>query len=115
MTTVTVAIGGFFGAILRFAMSKWNGKRNMPIGTLLANLLGSFLLGMLICFGIRGSLYAFLGIGFLGAFTTFSTFNKELLELLQHRRNTGLYYLILSYVGGITLAFIGFLLGEILI
>jgi CrcB protein len=86
-----VAIGGAAGASLRFYFSQlvlnWLGK-GFPFATLMVNIIGSF---------IMGSLYALIehdildvtvhrtliGIGFLGAFTTFSTFSLDSLLLLQ--------------------------------
>lgn len=86
-----IAAGGALGAVMRFSMSNavysWLG-RGFPYGTISVNLLGSFLIG--ICFVLltekltMGSeVRAFILIGFLGAFTTFSTFSLETLTLLQ--------------------------------
>lgn len=71
-----VGIGGFFGAVGRYLISGW---MYSPLDTLLVNVLGSFLLGILIYhfeYTISESvrLRLFLGIGFMGSFTTFSTF-----------------------------------------
>jgi CrcB protein len=85
---------GFFGALgcmARFLVSDWTYQlagRSLPYGTLLVNLLGSFLLGFLMTFGLRSTLLSpelrlGIGVGFLGGFTTFSTFSYETIKLLE--------------------------------
>ncbi|MBP2030848.1 CrcB protein [Methanohalophilus levihalophilus] len=71
-----VAVGGFLGSVSRFLVFEWLYN---PIDTFFVNVAGSFLLGLLIYyFEYTGSSYSqlklFLGIGFMGSFTTFSTF-----------------------------------------
>ncbi|MDR7250748.1 fluoride efflux transporter CrcB [Bacillus sp. NMCN6] len=116
MSGLLIAIGGFLGAISRFTLSTWIHKKfssNFPLGTLFVNLTGSFLLGWMVGKGLHSELYAFLGIGFMGAFTTFSTFKLENIQLREKRNYSVLfYYLVSSYVGGIILAFIGVLIGS---
>ena len=111
-----VGIGGFFGAIARFSVSKKLNKKEMPFpaGTLLINLLGSFLLGLLVGGNLNGNLYLLGGTGFLGAFTTFSTLNLELVDLAGKDQSLKplIHYAILTYGLGILLAFSGFWLGE---
>jgi CrcB protein len=86
-----IAIGGATGACLRYFLSQlmlqWFGK-GFPFGTLLVNIVGSFLLGFLYSLLEHGQLEAALwrttiGIGFLGALTTFSTFSVDTLMLFQ--------------------------------
>lgn len=88
---VYIAIGGALGACLRhFLMSlsmQLLGK-GFPFGTLLVNILGSFLLGLLYNLIEQGSIEivpwrSLLSIGFLGALTTFSTFSVDSLLLMQ--------------------------------
>lgn len=113
---ILVSLGGFFGAISRFAISQFTSKHiNMgfPFATFSVNLIGSFLLGVMMGAKVTGFSYALLGIGFMGAFTTFSTFNVELFKLKEEGNNRLFYiYLLLSYIGGIGLAGIGFYLGQ---
>lgn len=88
---LAIAGGGALGAVLRFLMSSHIYRvfgRDFPYGTLAVNVLGSFLMG--ICFILlleRGSLSAewrsVIIVGFLAAFTTFSTFSIETLTLLE--------------------------------
>jgi CrcB protein len=87
-----VALGGSFGAVLRFLVSTgvyhWLG-RGFPYGTLAVNIIGSFLLGLLtealvlnrMAFAL--DYRAAILVGFIGAFTTFSTFSLETVYLLQ--------------------------------
>nr|WP_268254700.1 fluoride efflux transporter CrcB [Bacillus zhangzhouensis] len=116
MTGLLIAIGGFLGAISRFTLSTWIHKKfssNFPLGTLFVNLTGSFLLGWIVGRGLSSDLYALLGVGFMGAFTTFSTFKLENIQLREKRNHSVLlYYLVSSYAGGIILAFIGVLIGN---
>lgn len=109
-----VGIGGFIGAISRFAMSKaFNKKASLPIGTLIVNLLGSFLLGMIAGAKANEMIALLFGTGFLGAFTTFSTMKLELTQLYLKNKKNFLLYIIITYIGGITLAFFGYLIGMI--
>ncbi|PFS63775.1 fluoride efflux transporter CrcB [Bacillus cereus] len=117
MEALLVATGGFFGAITRFAISNWFKKRNkttFPIATFLINITGAFLLGYIIGNGITTSWQLLLGTGFMGAFTTFSTFKLESVQLFN-RKNFGILFLYLSatYTIGILFAFLGMKLGGI--
>src|SRR5437867_8124037 len=85
-----VGVGGFVGANARFVMARWVGsfvEGRFPLGTFLINVSGSFLLGMLGALVSQrlvpnaDALRLALGVGFLGAFTTFSTFEYETLAL----------------------------------
>lgn len=105
-----VGIGGFFGAIARYMISRTlnNQEKAIPVGTLLVNLTGAFLLGFLMGTGVDALLLLLLGTGFLGAFTTFSTLKLEMSSLW--RRGNGrefFFYMVVTYVFGIALAFLG--------
>ena len=85
-----VAFGGSIGAVLRYLISIFMIQvfgSSFPFGTLLVNVLGSFLMGVIYALGqmshISPELKALIGIGLLGALTTFSTFSNETLLLLQ--------------------------------
>ncbi|MGF2616615.1 CrcB family protein [Rossellomorea vietnamensis] len=111
MILLAIAAGGFLGAVSRFAISsviKRRFRQSLPLGTLTVNWAGAFLLGVLLGLEIEGRAYAFLGIGFLGAFTTYSTFMVEALTLgISGERRRAIYYLALSYAGGLAAVFLG--------
>ncbi|WP_075981706.1 fluoride efflux transporter CrcB [Bacillus massilinigeriensis] len=112
-----IGIGGFFGAICRFVISNYGKKlkRQIPVGTLIVNLVGSFLLGFILGLNVGKPLYGLFGTGFMGAFTTFSTFKVDAIMLLnQKQKREFLFYIIITYTVGILLAFFGYSLGKIL-
>ncbi|ADI25836.1 fluoride efflux transporter CrcB [Geobacillus sp. C56-T3] len=110
-----VAIGGFFGAICRYAVSRWAVRRSprFPIGTLIVNLLGSFLLGWLAGSGAADAAKLLVGTGFMGAFTTFSTLKWESVQMMQQRQWAKVVvYLAATYLLGVCLAWIGYHVGR---
>lgn len=110
MNILLIGIAGFIGANIRYIISKKLNKSKssaFPYGTLLVNLIGSFLLGLLVG-GQAGEIYILLaGTGLLGSVTTFSTLNKELYSLQKSPRSWLMYFLI-TYVGGFVFAYIGY-------
>lgn len=74
MTPLLVALGAALGAPLRFAVATALDLDRFPRGTLLVNVVGSFLLGLLVGAGATGDRMALLGTGFCGGFTTYSAF-----------------------------------------
>lgn len=86
-----LGIGGFIGSNLRYWISIWSINcfgTYMPYGTLVVNGIGSFALGFLAIYGtevinLDPRLRIFLGIGMMGALTTFSTFSFETFELIK--------------------------------
>lgn len=117
---LTVAAGGALGACIRFGLAQWSQTvlgTKFPWGTLLANLSGCFLMGCLYTV-LQKDINPFwrlaLGVGFLGALTTFSTFGLDVLELWRAGRNTAAtIYLMASVAGGVGLLFLGNHVGEI--
>lgn len=100
---VLVGLGGFLGANARFVVARWVGGlvgARFPLGTFLINVGGSFALGLLGAlltqkvFPDADALRLALGVGFLGAFTTFSTFEFETHALMED----GLWLTTLTYV-----------------
>ncbi|MDH3327022.1 MAG: fluoride efflux transporter CrcB [Gammaproteobacteria bacterium] len=87
---IAIAVGGAFGAVARYASSIWVYSvlgRSFPFGTLVVNVAGSFVMGLLAVLLIERmvagpELRAFIMIGFLGSFTTFSTFSLETVNLI---------------------------------
>ena len=85
-----IGLGGFFGAITRFLVAGWvqelSRTVHFPYGTLAVNVIGSFLLGFLVRYAFIEHVFSpearlLVFIGFLGAFTTFSTFSVETFNL----------------------------------
>lgn len=114
MNVVAVGIGGFFGAILRYIIGEWIHTENgFPLGTLIINLAGCFFLAWFFTitakrWNINPKLRLGIGTGFVGAFTTFSTFSIETLNLIVHHQMIFAFtYVLLSIIGGIGLAFAG--------
>ena len=111
-----VALGGAVGSAGRYLVDRAFGERSFPIATLTVNLVGSFLLGLLVGWlgsrvatGLRLALFT----GLLGGFTTFSTFALESSVLLRSGQTTSaLAYLVLSVGAGVALAAIGLVMGE---
>jgi CrcB protein len=88
---LSVGIGGFIGAILRFTLSGWVQKATastFPFGTLSVNILGSFLIGFLFLYfqhiNLSPNHKALFITGLLGALTTFSTFSLDTVLLMQN-------------------------------
>lgn len=111
MNYLIIGIGGFAGSTARYQLGKLLSRRSrssFPIGTFIVNILGAFLLGIVSSLSLQENLYFLLGDGFLGAFTTFSTFMYEGFHLFQEneKRNAIAYFLItvilgiISYIAG---------------
>lgn len=89
-------------SLSRFGVQKLMPQSVLPVATLTVNILGSFLLGWIVGQGIQGALYLFTATGFMGAFTTFSTLNVDLVKLINSKEDKALVvYVVSTYVGGI--------------
>ncbi len=119
---ILIGVGGGIGAICRFLLSRsvqMIFPFGFPLGTLVVNISGSFLIGFLSIllfnrFGSMGpELRALLLVGLLGGFTTFSTFSLEAMELWENGAGIKLIFYILFSVGlGLFAAYGGLILGR---
>ncbi len=90
MLLIMIGVGGALGAMARYGLGGWVqgfASTTFPLGTMVVNILGSFLLGLFLYLlestAPTAEIRSFVTIGFLGAFTTFSTFSYEALVLFQ--------------------------------
>jgi len=78
-----VGVGGALGAVLRHAVSQRVDTGEFPAGTLVVNVVGSFVLGLVTVLGAEGDVVLFVGTGVCGSFTTFSSFSVETVRLWE--------------------------------
>jgi len=112
--------GGAIGTLARYALAGYTHKIYIgafPMGTLIVNLLGSFIIGFL--WGISESrnispnYRSFVFIGLLGGFTTFSTYALETMNLLRANEiRQALTNVLITNLCGVALVFIGFILAK---
>lgn len=113
-----VGLGGGIGSMLRYGGNILTGSRIFPLSTLLINIAGSLLIGVVIGISLRNENFAgnwklFLATGICGGFTTFSAFSLENMQLLEN----GKYFLCAAYiiasVGlGMAAALLGYKIGS---
>ncbi len=119
MDFLIIGIGGFTGAITRYLVALWIGQRwgrGFPLGTFVINVSGSFVIGLLMTLMTERIIEnpqwrLFLVVGFLGAYTTFSTFEYETGALLKDGE---WMYAGLNVVGSVVVGFMALKLGEML-
>ncbi|WP_303673164.1 fluoride efflux transporter CrcB [Vampirovibrio chlorellavorus] len=122
---VLLIVGGSLGTLCRYYLADWGQSRwgvVFPFGTLLVNLLGCLLIGLLLggferrfeaLAAVPVELRLMLMTGFLGAFTTFSSYELEAFVMLrQGAWERALIYLLGSLVLGLLLVLLGFRLGR---
>ena len=120
---VAVGAGGFCGAIARYALGAYIGGRygvRFPLGTFIVNISGSFLLGLILPLLARTTASAYwrylIPIGFIGAYTTFSTFEYETLRAIQDGQITsGLLNVALSVAIGFAAVWAGAAIGRVFV
>lgn len=119
MNFVMVGLGGLTGSLARYLVYLWLGSKNaatFPWATLTVNMAGCLAIGFLSGLVERNipqskELYLLGSVGFLGAFTTFSAFGLETLNLLRHQQTIlALINVLASLVFGILLVYLGRLL-----
>ncbi len=119
---LSIAIGGFIGAILRFLLSRFIGSfdiSSFPLGTFIVNSIGCFFIGLLYTIFERISIFpeirGFLSIGLIGAFTTFSTYMMETVNLFRDKEIfLGILNIFLSNITGIIFIIIGIYVAKLL-
>lgn len=116
-----VGLGGFLGANARYLLGGWAASRfgaAFPYGTYIVNVTGSFILGFFLAFAqdrawVAPSVRLLFAAGFLGAYTTFSTFEYESVRLLQDGEILlGTVYLVGSVMTGGLAAIAGIAFGS---
>ncbi len=123
MKFLFIALGGAIGALMRYGISGLPHRyvdSVFPWGTLTVNIIGAFLIGFL--WGtservdIAPNMRTFLFVGVLGAFTTFSTYSLESINLLRDGEiKLALAYMLTSNVACIGLCFLGFITSRYLV
>ena len=117
---LSIFLGGGFGALLRFLISEQINRlflNSFPLGTIVVNVLGAFLIGLAVSYfsgkvNFSQNMKMFLIIGFLGGFTTFSTFNLDFYQLFSNGEIVAsLLYLFATFI----LTVIAFYLGLSLV
>lgn len=115
-----IGIAGAVGALLRYGISlvlPYTGDA-FPFATASANLIGSFLITLLMAYfsgkkQLSAKFETALYVGFFGSFTTFSTFSVETIQLFQNKAYLlAVAYVIISAVGGFFLAAFGYYFGK---
>ncbi|MEQ8245619.1 fluoride efflux transporter CrcB [Fulvivirga sp.] len=115
-----VGLGGFLGSTLRYLVYIFVDKRfigSFPLATFSVNIIGSFLLGLLVALSFKNnlseSMRLLLAVGLCGSFTTFSTFAMENFSLLSQKDiMTSFLYISLSVIIGLAAAFAGQWVGK---
>ena len=121
-TLLAIGTGGFLGAVARAYAVHLSNKvipLEFPLGVLIVNILGSFIIGALFVifthYTVSDSLKAFLTTGFLGALTTYSTFAIESFLLLETSLVLGLTNMFLNLFGTVLAAASGFKLLQFIL
>lgn len=108
MNCIIVGLGGFLGAVARYLIGliPINPQNGFPVKTLLINIAGAFVIGLVVALGAKKDwnpqLILFLKVGICGGFTTFSSFALETNQLME--RGTGwwaMFYVALSVIGAL--------------
>jgi CrcB protein len=114
-----VGLLGAAGALARYGIGSWAGATSFPWPTLAINVAGSFLLGLVLAAGpvkLDAQLTTGLAVGFLGGFTTYSSFSTQTHALLRtDRTGAAIAYVALSVLAGLAAAAVGYALGKAIV
>lgn len=114
-----VGCGGILGAVTRYAVNVYISNRIyslFPWATFSINMVGSFLLGLFLIIFHEDNFILFIGTGFLGSFTTLSTFSYEGIQLLKKEKiKLFIAYVLGSFMMGIIFAYAGIITGKFII
>ncbi|MGG5741210.1 MULTISPECIES: fluoride efflux transporter CrcB [Bacillus cereus group] len=124
MKYIIVGIAGILGALSRYYLgftidTLWH--HSLPLATLTINLIGCFLLALLTTYIARLNILSSevitgIGTGFIGSFTTFSTFSVETVKLINHSElGIAFLYVLCSMLGGLIMSGLGYKLGDFLL
>ncbi|KRE42523.1 fluoride efflux transporter FluC [Knoellia sp. Soil729] len=114
-TLLLVAVGAAVGAPVRYAVTQLLRERGATthLGTLVVNVLGSFVLGLLVAAAVGGNALALVGTGFCGALTTMSTLALELWDgIFELRIRHAVAQLVLHLVLGLGAAWLGWAIAS---
>lgn len=117
-----ICLGACVGALARWQLGLWLNHPHalLPWGTLAANLIGGYLVGLILAWAHHADLAPFwrlmLVTGFLGALTTFSSFSAEVVEMmLADRWGQALTTIALHLLGSLTMTFVGIRTASLLV
>ena len=119
-----IFFGGGAGSVTRYLLINYFNKiipNSIPYGALLVNLIGSLIIGIIYYFIttkllLNEQLKVFLTIGFLGGFTTFSTFNLDFFKLIESGNlSLAIIYAAITFIGTIALFYIGYNIAKLII
>jgi fluoride exporter len=116
MDVLYVGFGGALGSLARYQIGRQIGSRSrstFPVSTLLINITGAILLGLVTGYGLQGRAYLLAAEGFLGAYTTFSTFMYEGFNLYKgDEKKNARVYIIGTMITGMAGYLAGWILGN---
>lgn len=116
MQYLWIGLGGFVGANARFLVQQWAANRwgaEFPYGTMIANVSGSFIIALFLTLAtgrlpISPEIRLFVAVGFLGGFTTFSSFSFETFQLIEQ---SGWEAATMNFLGNTILGLVGVVMG----
>src|SRR2546421_5989640 len=120
---ILIGLAGFAGTVLRYGLSGWTARRfgeTFPLGTLVVNLVGCFLAGLLFYlmfdrYLVNQTIRTVVIIGLLGGFTTFSSFGLQTFTLLRDgEMGLALLNIAAANLGGLLMVWFGYSLARIL-